>query len=162
MFLMLAVVGTDSFLGPVAGTALGGDFNIVARSLNAPLLVRYIASAVGLLLLLTFLFSMGRELIRWAPGTLTRAKAVAATTIAPWLIGTALIMLVYWPLPGILIGSTLSGSVPWVFVVVGASCGHGASRSSAGISSITRTDLAFTVIALALIRLLANGVRLVH
>ena len=38
----------------------------------------------------------------------------------------------------------------------------GASRSNAGISSITRTDFAVTVIALVLVRLLASGVRLAH
>lgn len=162
LFLMLAVVGTYSFIGPLAGTALGGDFNIVATSLKASAAVRYGASAIGFLLLPTFLFLMGRELVRWAPSSFTRTQAVATTTIAPWLIGTTLTLLVYWPLPSSLIGSTLSGSVPWVFVVIGAALRPAGSGHAPGISSITRADLAITILVLALVRLLASGVRLTH
>lgn len=51
MFLMLAMVGIYSFLGPLAGSALGGDFNLAFNFLDVSKAVRYVASAAGFVLL---------------------------------------------------------------------------------------------------------------
>jgi len=40
MFLMLGMVGIYSFLGPLAGSALGGDFNLAFTFLDVPKAVR--------------------------------------------------------------------------------------------------------------------------
>ena len=40
MFLMLAIVGVNSFLGPLTGSALGGDFNLAFTVLDVPKPVR--------------------------------------------------------------------------------------------------------------------------
>src|ERR1700722_20025873 len=87
-FLMMAMVGIYSFLGPLAGAALGGDFHIAFTFLHVPTIVTYLASAIGFILLPSFMFFVGRELLRWAPCEFGRARAVACTTLAPWLIGT--------------------------------------------------------------------------
>src|ERR1700688_3673258 len=50
-FLMMAMVGIYSFLGPLAGAALGGDFHIALTFLHIPTTVAYLASAIGFLLL---------------------------------------------------------------------------------------------------------------
>jgi len=161
-FLMLAMVGVYSFLGPLAGSALGGDFNLAFTLLNVSRFVRYVASAAGFVLLPCFMFFMGRELVEWAPSSFGRAKAVACTTIAPWLIGTALTLLLYWPLPPFLIGSTLGGSVFWVFAVMGATFGFSTARPAKTISSFTRWDFMTTLVAGAMVRLLVSGIRLTH
>jgi hypothetical protein len=160
MFLMLAMVGVYSFLGPLAGSALGGDFNLAFTFLDVPNAVRYAASAIGFVLLPCFIFFMGGKLVGWAPSNFARAKAVGCTTVAPWLIGTALILLVYWPLPSFLIGSTLGGSVFWLFAVVGAIFKFSTPRPAEAISSFTGWDFMITLIAVAMVRLLVNGVRL--
>src|ERR1700688_4575323 len=46
-FLMMAMVGIYSFLGPLAGTALGGDLHIAFTFLDISRTVAYLASAVG-------------------------------------------------------------------------------------------------------------------
>ena len=161
-FLMLAMVGLYSFLGPLAGSALGGDFNLAFTFLDVQKPVRYTASAIGFVLLPWFMFFMGGKLVGWAPSNFGRAKAVGCTTVAPWLIGTALILLVYWPLPSFLIGSTLGGSVFWLFAVVGAIFKFSTPRPAETISSFTGWDFMITLIAVAMVRLLVNGVRLTH
>ena len=161
-FLMLAMVGIYSFLGPLAGAALGGDFHIAFTFPNISAALGYLASATGLVLLPTFMYFMGRELLRWAPRDFGRAKAVACTTLAPWLIGTSLLLLVYWPLPAFLISSTLGGSVFWAFAVLGAALGFPTKRPVEAIPSFTRADLVLTIAALAMVRLLVNGIRLSH
>jgi len=160
MFLMLAMVGVYSFLGPLAGSALGGDFSLAFTFLDVPKAARYVASAIGFVLLPWFMFFMGGKLVGWVPSNFGRAKAVGCTTVAPWLIGTALILLVYWPLPSFLIGSTLGGSVFWLFAVVGAIFKFSTPRPAETISSFTGWDFMITFVAVALVRLLVNGVRL--
>jgi len=62
VFLMLSIVGIYSFLGPLAGAAFGGDFNIVLKAIGASKVIQNVASATGLVLLPLFMFFMGKEL----------------------------------------------------------------------------------------------------
>lgn len=162
LFLMLAIVGIYSFLGPLAGSALGGDFATALTFLGAPNPARYAASIIGFILLPVFMFFMGRRLVEWAPADVDRAPSVVCTTVAPWLIGTMLVLLVYWPLPPFLVGSTLGGSAFWVFAVLGAALGFSNSRPALIAPSFTRPDLVVAALALAMVRLLVHGVRLAH
>jgi hypothetical protein len=159
VFLMLGTVGIYIFLGSVLATAMGGDFNIVLTALGTPKNVRYAVSATGLILLPLFMFFVGRELLRWAPIGMSRAKAVACTTVAPWLIGTLVATIFYLPLPRFLIGPSLIGSVFWVFAVLGAALGRD-SRGQTVLSSITRSDLILLTAAVVMVRLLVPGVHL--
>jgi hypothetical protein len=162
IFLMLAIVGVYSFLGPLAGSALGGDFNLAFTFLGVPKAVRYAASAMGFVLLPCFMFLIGRELVSWAPRNFGCARAVSCTTFAPWVIGTGLVLLVYWPLPSFLIGSTILGSVFWLFAIVGAAFQFSTPRTAQAISSIRSWDCVITLIAVTMVRFLVNGVRLSH
>jgi len=161
-FLMIAMVGIYSFLGPLAGAALGGDFRTAFTVLHISKPLGYLASAIGFIVLPSFMFYIGKELLRWAPREFGRAKAVACTTLAPWLLGTLLLLLVYRPLPSFLVGSTLGGSAFWAFAVLGAVLGFPTRRPAEIISSFTRSDLILTVGAVAMVRLLVNGIRLTH
>jgi hypothetical protein len=165
LFLMMAMVGIYSFLGPLAGSAFGGDFNLACTFLNVAGWIRYLLSAIGLILLPTFMYFIGKELVGWAPAKLSRATSVFCTTVAPWLIGTPLLVLVYWPLPGFLIKSTLVGSVFWVFAVVGAALGF-PTRKVREVretsSAFAWVDLTFFIVALVIVRSLVRGIRLNH
>ena len=161
-FLMMAMVGIYSFLGPVAGAAFGGDFNLALTFLGISRIVQVVASATGLVLLSLFMFFIGRELSWWAPLSFGRAKNIVSTTLAPWLVGTALILLVYWPLPRFLVGSTIFSSVFWVFAVLGATFGFSRTRTAHPTPSLTGPDLIVTVAALTMVRVLVHGIRLAH
>ena len=120
---MMAIAGIYSFLGPMAGTAFGGDFNTALSFLAVSRTTQYALSAFGLILLAVFMFRMGMELSWWAPRSFGRAKNVVCTVVAPWLLGSLLLILVYWPLPRFLVASTISGSILWAFAVNGAVLG---------------------------------------
>jgi hypothetical protein len=160
VFLMLAVIGIYCFLGPVAVAALGGDFNTALKFMGASKIIQDALSATGLVLLPLFMFFMGRELSWWAPLSFGRAKTVVCTTVAPWLIGTLFIPLIYWPLPKFLVGSTLISSVFWVFAVLGATFASSRSRPAHPVPSVTRLDLIVMIFALIMVRVLAHGIRL--
>jgi hypothetical protein len=165
-FLLMAMVGIYSFFGPVAGAAFGGDFNIALKFIAVSKTIQYGMSAIGLVLLSVFMFFMGMELSRWAPPSFGRVKNVACTTcttVAPWLIGTVLVILAYSPLPKFLIGSTISGSALWVFAVLGATFAFSKIPDAQhSVSSLTRLDLIVTIAALLMVRILAHGIRLAH
>jgi hypothetical protein len=161
-FLMMAMVGIYSFLGPVAGAAFGGDFNIAFKFLGISKTIQGAASATGLVLLSLFMLFMGRELSWWAPLSFGRAKNVVCTTVAPWLLGTVLVLLIYWPLPGFLIGSTLFSSFFWVFAVMGATFGFPRTRTPHPTPSLTALDLIAMIAALIMVRVLAPGIRIAH
>ena len=161
-FLMMAMVGIYSFLGPVAGAAFGGDFNTALKFMTVSRTNQYALSAIGLVLLSVFMFFMGIELSWWAPHSFGRAKNVVCTTVAPWLLGPLLIILVYWPLPRFFIASTLSGSSFWAFAVVGAVFGFSKPRTAHLTPSLTRFDLIAAVVAVTMVRILVHGIRLAH
>lgn len=162
LWLMLAIVGIYAFLGPMAAAAFGGDFNIAVKATGTSKIIQDSVSAVGLVSLPIFMFFMGRELIVWAPPGSGRAKAVISTTVAPWLIGTLLVLLIYWPLPAFLIGPTLVGSVFWAFAVIGAIFGYSRALSVHPIPSLTRSDLIVILAAVSMVWMLAHGLRLAH
>ena len=162
LFLMLAIVGFYLFLGPVAAATAGGDFNVALRFAGAPKLLMNMISVVGVLILPTTMYFMGKELSYWAPPWFSRSKAVLCITVGPWLIGTFVITLVYLPLPKFLIGPNFVGSVFWVFAVIGAIRADRSTPVGRPIRSLTRTDLIVTGAAFLMVRLLVHGVRLAH
>src|ERR1700733_13653063 len=162
LFLMLAIVGFYLFLGPVAAATAGGDFNVALRFAGASKLLMNVISVVGVLILPTMMYFMGKELSSWAPPWFSRGKAVLCTTMGPWLIGTLLITLGYLPLPKFLIGPNFVGSVFWVFAVIGAIQANRTIPAARPIRSLTRTDLILTGAAFLIVRLLVHGVRLAH
>jgi hypothetical protein len=161
-FLMMTLVGIYSFLGPVAGAAFGGDFNTALRFIGASRAIEFAITAVGFVLLAAFMFFMGKQLSWWAPTSFGRLKNIACTTLAPWIIGPFLIVLIYWPLPRFLIGSTFTGSVFWAFAVVGAVFGSSRTRGSHSTASVTRLDIIALFVAVAMVRVLAHGIHLAH
>ncbi len=162
LFLMLAIVGFYLFLGPVAAAAFGGDFNVALRSAGASKVLMNVISVLGVLILPTMMYFMGKELSSWAPPWFSRSKAVLCTSVGPWLIGTFLVTLVYLPLPSFLIGPNFVGSAFWAFAVIGASLSKRTLPAVRPIQSLTRADLIVTAAALLMVRLLVHGLRLAH
>ena len=160
IFLMLAIVGIYTFLGPLAGSALGGDFNRTLTFLGAPKSGQLAASVVGFVALPIFMFFMGRELVRWRPTAFGRFAAVASTTIAPWILGSVLTLILYWPLPSMFIGPTLSGGMFWAFATVGAVLGYSRTEPVEHIPSLTKSDFIVLIVAVGIVRFFVHGVHL--
>lgn len=160
-FLMFAIVGIYSFLGPTAVTAIGGDFHTALQAIGVSKDVQNMASITGFVLLSTFMFSMGRELVGFAPPGFRRLQAVIATTVLPWIMGTILTLVVYSPLPGFLVSSTVTGSVFWLFAVIGAALKVRSLGTDPNLPIPTvRFDLVVTGLAVVMVRILAHGIRL--
>jgi hypothetical protein len=156
LFLMFAII---AFYIPLGGSILG-DIHLALRFGGASKLLMNAISIVAVLMLSTMMYFMGKELCSWAPPWFSRSKAVLCTTVGPWLIGHALITLVYLPLPKFLIAPNLVGSVFWVFAVIGAIRADRTMPAARPIRSLTRADLIVTAAAFLMVRFLVHGVPL--
>lgn len=161
-FLMMALVGIYSFLGPLAGSAFGGDFHAALNFMAVPLGFEYGLSAIGLILLAIFMFYMGLQLSWWAPASYGRFANVACVVLAPWLLGVILILVLYAPLPRFLAGSVVSGSAFWFLAVIGAAVGFRKVPLDRSIPSLTWPDLIILASAVVMVRILARGIPLLH
>lgn len=161
VFLMFAMVGIYSFLGPTGAAVFGGDFHTALQALDVSKGAQYAASIAGVVFLSSFMFFMGRELASWAPPEFGRLKTVVSTTLSPWIIGTLLTLAIYWPLPGFLVGSTVSGSAFCFFAVIGAALKtRSIDAHSDSVIPIGRSDLILTGAAIVMVRILALRLRL--
>ena len=159
-FLMLGLIGTYAFLGPWIGAALGGgDMHVVLRALDAPPAIRLVISLAGAMGLAAFMFWCGQLLARNAPPGISRVPSVLVMVVGPWVIGTALAVLLYLPLPRQLILSTIGGSVFWLFAVIGAAVDRDASPRPPA-RAIGYADVGFVLAAFVIVRMLTPGVRL--
>lgn len=162
LFLMLAIIGVYSFLGPAAGVAFGGDFNTAARILGVSHAIADVVSGVGLILLAAFMFYAGRELRSWAPPCGGRLNSVAITALGPWILGTILMILFYWPLPRFIITSNVAGSIFWLFAALGAAFGRTLAPKADAGRPFTIHDAIATGVAICMILSLEHGVRWAH
>lgn len=160
VFLMLVLVGIDSFLGPMAGAAFGGDFHTAFGFLGTPAWACVAVSITGFVLLAAFMFQMGQELEGWVPRDFGRVPSVLGATVAPPVIGTLLALSLYWPLPGILVRSTLGGSAIWVFAVIGAAFAVRRPHPDRELRAFTRADAVLAIAAVVMVRIFAMGIRL--
>jgi hypothetical protein len=162
LFLMLAFVGILCFLGPMAGAPFGGDFHLAFGFLEAPGWIAVLVSIVGWLFIVLFTLAMGRELAGWVPGQFGRTATVLSATMAPALIGTVLILALYWPLPRFLVSSTIAGAFFWIPAMIGAALGTKRPRTERVLAAFTVADAAVTIGAIIMIRTFALGIRLAH
>jgi hypothetical protein len=160
-FLMMGMAGIYAFLGPMAAAAFGGDFHTAFRFLSVSVILQRTVSAIGIVLLAAFMFSFGKEMMRWASASYGRTSAVICTTLAPWLLGLPLIIAIYWPLPRILVISTITGSAFWLLAVLGATFGAAQPRLEQ-CAALRGIDLVVLAIAVAMVRALVHGLRLAH
>ena len=162
LFLMLTVVAIYSFLGPLAAVAFGGDFNVAFQAASIPKPILFAVSAIGLVLLSAFMFFTGRELLTWARLGDGRVKSTVMMTVAPWLLGMSLVLLIYWPLPKFMIGPNLIGSIFWSFAVAGAISAKGSPRRAYAGCPPTLVDWSVTIVAIGMVWSIARGIRLTH
>jgi hypothetical protein len=105
---------------------------------------------------------MGTELLQFGRSNDSRLKSVVIMTLAPWLLGTFFVLLIYWPLPKFMVGPAIGGSIFWLFAVAGATLSKNPPRNSNTASTLTLPDLIAIFAAVGMVWSMANGIRLAH
>ena len=116
-----AITGINIFFGNVFATSFAGDFHNVELFINLRQTVSYIISGIGLLALITFMFYIGKQLMLfYLPFKTTKATMILYMIIMPVILGIALLLLTYSPLPPNSISNRIIESMFWIFAVIGA------------------------------------------
>ncbi|HSP67907.1 MAG TPA: hypothetical protein VLN48_09280 [Bryobacteraceae bacterium] len=158
-WLYMSILGISIFLGNVFSTSFVGDFGTAAMVLNVTPNIRLVTSLLGLALAGGFLFTMGQELMTWAPADASRAAAALQMIAWPVVLGTVLVILAFLPLPPQFIAGWMATSLFWIFAAGGAMTA--AKYATSGGDLRTRPfEYVAAVAVLAAVRLLTAGVRL--
>jgi hypothetical protein len=115
----------------------------------------------GGLLLAAFLYRMGREISQWTSPKPSPLQAALQVIVWPVVLGTALVIIAFLPLPPAFIQDWIASSSFWAFAAVGVVVGQ--MRASAGKTRevpVQAIDLVAAVGVLLVVRVLAHGINL--
>jgi len=162
LLLYLSILGTSIFLGNLFSTALvGGDFGVATTQLNLPVGARLAMTLAGGLLLAGFLYRMGQELLQWTPPERNRLRTAIRVIVWPVVLGTALVIIAFQPMPRAFIQDWIASSSFWVFAAVGVVAARkpatAAKRRDLPVQAI---DLVAAAVVLVVVRVLTRGITL--
>jgi len=161
LFLLYsAVVGISIFFGNLFSTAFAGDFSKMTQLLHFSQSLRYFISVVGLLALILFMFLAGRKFLGAGLFEPTpKGATILNGLFIPWVLGTALLILVYIPLPPNLVTGIIASSAFWIFSIVGGATGK-PSPKTVHLSKISLSiwDIVLFSISVVVVRLLVPGI----
>ncbi|MCU1337282.1 MAG: hypothetical protein JWO19_2863 [Bryobacterales bacterium] len=158
-WLYLAIFGISIFLGNVFSTSSAGDFGTVATIMNVSPTSRLLIAISGMLLAGAFMYSMGQELVKWAPPGSGRTMAMVHMVVLPALLGTGLAILAFLPMPAQFIVGWIATSFFWLFAAGGAY--FAPEHATGGGDLRTRPiEYAAAAVVLATVRILVIGVRI--
>jgi hypothetical protein len=156
-WLYLAILGISIFLGNLFAASFAGDFGTAATILNVDPSIRLVVTILGLALTCAFMYAMGQELMQWSPPGSSRTGAMTYMIAWPALLGTALVILAFLPLPAQFIAGWMATSLFWLFAAWGASL---ASGTGGGDPQTRPVEYLAAAAALAVVRILVAGVSL--
>jgi len=162
LFLYFSVLGTSIFLGNLFSTSfVAGDFGVAATQMNLPASVRLTMTLAGGLLLAAFLYRMGPELLHWTDPQPTARKAAVQVIVWPVVLGTALGIIAFLPMPPTFIQDWIASSSFWVFAALGVALAQKrGSADKARALPLQASDLVAALGVLLLVRILAHGITL--
>jgi hypothetical protein len=158
---MLAAHGVSNFFGNLMSAAFVGDFSNAARWLELSNGVRYAATAVGGIGVVTVLYLTGRELARWSSKDWTKIHTVMRLIVGPAVIATALVCLVNQPAP-------IPGFVParageaamWLFAILGLWTAAKQDGAHTDQLQLRWADGVAAILTIAAVRVFALGIPL--
>ncbi len=142
-------------------TSFVGDFSRAALTLQLPTPVRYGASVVGVLLLCGLSFIIGMELRKWAPSGIGAAKAMVGVIALPAIVGTAIVVLVYLPMPPAFAIARITESSFWIFAAVGTLTSRKPPAESSRNLGLGWADFPVLLAAVFVVRLMVGGIAFV-
>lgn len=161
LLLYLVMFGTGTFFGNLVSTSFVGDFSRAASAFQLPMPIRYCVSVAGLLCLCVLSFLIGKELRKWAPPRVGGAKAMLGVIALPAIIGTAIVVLVYLPMPSAFAVARIAESSFWTFGAVGALLSRKQATESNRNLSVGWADFATLLLAVLVVRVMARGIAFV-
>ena len=159
--LYLVMFGMGTFFGNLMSASFVGDLSQVSLAFQLPMRVRYAASGAGVLLLCGLSFLIGMELRKWTPAGVGAAKAMIGVIAFPAIAGTAIVVLVYLPMPWNFAVARIAESSFWIFAAVGTLISRKRPVDSSQNLGLGWADFAVLLVAVFVVRLMAGGIAFV-
>lgn len=159
-FLYVATFGVSMFLGNLVSIAFVGDFSRFAQLLGFSEPLRYAIALSAVVALCTFTFRVGKELTRWAPPDASRWEAGFRLVAVPVVIGTALVLLAFIPMPRHFVVGWLAPSMFWIFAAMGVLRASRVSTTCPWGGTILTGDVTFALAVAVVVRILSRGLTL--
>ena len=156
--LYFAMFGVSTFFGNLMSTAFVGDFSRLASTLQLPMAVRYGASVLGMLALCGVSFLIGMELRWWTPVGVSAAKAMIGMIALPAILGTAIVLLIFLPMPSAFAYARIAESLFWIAAAVGTMVRGRHPTDSSRKLYLGWADIALLLAAALLVRLMVSGI----
>jgi hypothetical protein len=160
LLLYFSILGTSMFLGNLFSTSfVGGDLGVAAAQLNLPASMRLAMTLAGGLLLAGFLYRMGPELLKWTSPEPTRLGTAMHVIVWPVVVGTALVILAFLPMPAAFIIDWIASSSFWVFAAVSVVVSRNpAATARSRDLPVQPIELAAAAAMVLIVRELARGI----
>lgn len=147
-----------TFFGNLISTAFVGDFSRLAMTLQWSNPVRYVISVVGVVSVCGCSFLVGKELRAWAPEGVGAAKATIGMIAIPAVVGTAILLLLFLPMPSTYAYGRIAESLFWIPAVIGALIKQKGHLTKQRKLQLTWWDVVLFLLAAAVVRLMAHGI----
>lgn len=158
LLLYLSLYGISFFLGNLSSISFVGDFNGVADLVGLPVSVRYGITILALSTLSLVMYLFAKELMKWTPPDIGPWRIIAELIILPVVAGTALVLVVYQPLPANTAMAWATTSVFWIFTAIGVFVHAKRPRNDARGLSFRWLDFVLAVVVVVTVRIMAQGV----
>ena len=161
LLLYLVMFGVGTFFGNLMSTAFVGDFSRLALTLQLPMTVRYSASVAGMVLLCGLSVLIGMELRRWTPVGVSTARAMVGIIAIPAILGTAILVLLFLPLPSAFAYGRIAESLFWIPAAVGTLVSRKRPTENERNLQLGWTDVALLLATAFVVRILVGGITFV-
>jgi hypothetical protein len=159
--LYLVMFGVGTFFGNLMSTAFVGDFSRLALTLQLQMPVRYSASVAGMAWLCGLSFLIGMELRRWTPVGVSAANAMIGTIALPAIFGTAIVLLIFLPMPSAFAFARIAESLFWIPAAIGTLVSRKHPTESRRDLYLGWADVALLLAAVFVVRLMVGGITFV-
>ena len=156
--LYLIMFGVSTFFGNLMSTAFVGDFSRMALTLQLAMPVRYSVSVIGMLLLCGLSFLAGIELRRWAPVGVGAFRAMIGMIALPAILGTAIVVLIFLPMPAAFAYARIAESAFWIPAAVGALVTRKHPKESGRNPGVGWADISLLLAGVVVVRLMVQGI----
>lgn len=153
--LYFSVFGVGTFFGNLMSASFVGDFSTVSEALHLPMTIRYMLTAIGAIGLAGVHFAAGRLLARWVPSRVGRSCGMLGVIAFPVVLGTAVVVLINWPMPAASVSARTAEASFWLFAGMGALSTKAPHRVHDGLRWV---DGVVILLAALVVRLMVRGI----
>lgn len=160
--LYCTIFGVSIFSGNLFAITMGGDFHVAAKALDMSHYAMYALSCAGLVSLCSFMYAIAKPLTTFTLPGISKRQVIVNTIVLPWILGTALTILVYLPMSMSSMSNRIGESIFWSFTLIGAFRSKNViSVHNRTYAPVSWTDIGLVLSVIMIVRIMAGGINFI-